>query len=640
MASDTGIAGYASLGANVNKRKNETTEETREGVASEKLPELTLEMSNEDLVKLTEKWEKVWKDSPKRAEWEKQGEEAEKYWIGKQFDMPANAKFSDRAMVDNLIFESLETYLPQITRRNPEAVVELRSHEKEEDGTENPVKTKYKEKLKNKLNDLADDLKLRLRLKRVGRHWSIFLIGVGKIGWDLDKDSPTVKIIRPKKVILDPDATIDESGYSGNRIGEYRKMDASDLKSIIEAGSDEQTKPDAIKAIDDLVKEDTGTEIQFTEWWTPKYICWKLGSTILLKKNNPHWNYDKTETPDVNNIADENVSVDEYGNPTAPESVEIKGINHFVSPKMPFVFLTMFSLDDQPMDKTSLISQNLANQDKINKRNKQIDKNTDKMNGGVVVSLARSGLTETQAKGVADAVRKGGAVIIPDGAPQDAVYFPQVPSLPSDVYNDLVDTRNRLRDIFGVSGSTQAGIRDEKTVRGKILARGFDTDRIGGGISEQLEQFADDVYNWFVQMLYVYDADYQFLGDARPPKVKVSVVEGSLLPKDSTTIANQAIELGTVGKMAVVDMYRRLEYPNPEELAANLWLEQNAPHILYADNPMIQQAIMEQQMMAQQEQMQVKENKMNEKQVSHQNEMEKESIKQGRDLLSEVDIEQ
>ena len=186
-----------------------------------------------------------------------------------------------------------------------------------------------------------------------------------------------------------------------------------------------------------------------------------------------------------------------------------------------------------------------------------------------------------------------------------------------------MDTRNRLKDIFGTRGSNPAGIASEDTVRGKIINRSLDTDRIGGGVSEYLEQFADDIYNWFVQLLYVYDNAYQFLPETTPPKVIISVKEGSLLPKDSTTIANQAIELGNAGKMALIDMYERLEYPNPKELGANVWLEQNAPHLLYANNPLIQQALALQQQSAQQE----VEGEADKTQTEHDNEMEKEKLR-------------
>src|SRR3990167_9323136 len=275
-------------------------------------------------------------------------------------------------MVDNLIFESLETFLPQATRRNPDPLITLDATEES-----NPVKEKFVEKVKNRLADLADKNKIRLKLKKGARHWAIYQLGVAKFGWDLDNNIPAIRIVRPKRIILDPEATIDEDGYNGGRVGEYRKMEAGKILAIIGSKEDEldpetgKTKRkgngEAVKAIKELVKEDLATEINFVEWWTQQYMCWKYKSHILLKKKNPHWNYDAS-TPQQ--------SIDDYGN-VVPATEEKPGINHFHSPKMPYSFLSVFNLGDQPMDKTSLIGQNLANQDRINKRDKQIDKNAD-----------------------------------------------------------------------------------------------------------------------------------------------------------------------------------------------------------------------------------------------------------------------
>lgn len=592
------LAGYVSLGSDVNKNRTDGSQENVQGIVSEKLPELTLEMSDDEIIKLTEKWEKKWKDSSVKSEFEKKGEENEKYWLGKHFDLPEiTAEVAERPSVDNLIFESLETYLPQITRRNPEPMVSLHSSELDDQGNADTVKLKYVQKIKNRLADLADDNVVRLKLKAAGRHWSLFLLGVLKPGWDLDKDIPTIKVVRARKLILDPEATVTEDGYSGDYVGEYRKLKAQRIIDIIgevpdktnEVGEVIKGNSKAVEEIKKLVKNDTGTDVQFIEWWAKEYLCWTLGKTVLFKKKNPHWNYDRVQA---------STSVDDYGNETSVNQ-DIKGNNHFTTPQIPYIFLSIYNLDEQPVDKTSLIGQNLSQQDRINKRSKQIDKNVENMNSGFIISLARSGLTQAQAKNVQRAIERGGAAVIPDGIPREAIDRYPAPPLPSDIFQDLLDSRGRLRDIFGTRGSTPAGIESEQTVRGKIISRNLDTDRIGGGISEYLEQLADKTYNWFVQLLYVYDTGFQFVPGAVPPKVTISVKEGSLLPKDSTTIANQAIELGTAGKMALKDMYERLEYPNPEQLAANVWLEVNAPHLLYQDNPLVQQAILAQQQAAQ-----------------------------------------
>ena len=67
-------------------------------------------------------------------------------------------------------------------------------------------------------------------------------------------------------------------------------------------------------------------------------------------------------------------------------------------------------------------------------------------------------------------------------------------------------------------------------------------------------------------MLYVFDPEIQTIQS----ELKVSVKEGSMIPKDSLTRRNEAIDLYTAGALAPIDLFRRLEDPNPEQTAANL----------------------------------------------------------------------
>ena len=575
---------FYSLGKKINKFSGKSEGiETDEGVISDKFPELSLEMKNEDLSKLTQLWKKNWEESAVYSEWIKHCEENEKYWKGEQHQQPKINK--NRQQVDNVIFESLETYLPQVTRRNPDPMVYLAKSVEE-----TPDNLNYANDIQKELGEIADELVLRLKLKKAARHWAIYLLGVAKVGWDLDRDIPTTKIIRPRRIILNPEATIDEDGYTGEFIGEHRRLQATIILDTLKNIGGEQ---DSIKIIKELAKDKSGneamaTEIGFIEWWTDQYMCWTIDGKVLLKRKNPHWNYDtEKEAP-----------YDEMGNPTLdeigrPAMEKVPGVNHFSVPKKPYLFLSVFNLGKQPIDETSLISQNLSNQDLINKRVRQIDKNADSMNGGMVVSLERSGLTMSGARGVTEALRKGGTIAIPTGSVGEAIQRMSAPGLPGDIYNQLNDTRNRVRDIFGTRGYSTAGLEKDKTVRGKMQSQALDTDRIGGGFSEYLEQLADGIYNWFVQLLYVYNENY--LNVPNKPKIKVSVKEGSLLPKDTLTLANQAIELAAQGKMSLIDLYKKLDYPNPEELAANIWLEVNAPETLFSNDPRVQQVIQSRQ---------------------------------------------
>lgn len=601
------------------------SQETAEGAVGPLLPELTLDLDDSKLIELSNTWEKTWNDSEVKSKWKSDGDENERYWMGQHYNRPEIE--GTRAVRDNAIFEGLETYLPQVTRRNPEASVELASGVEQSEPNRN-----YASALQTELNSLADDIRLRLKLKGSARHWSIYLVGAIKLGWDLDNDRPAVKVTRPKKLILDPDATVDEDGYSGDRIGEYRKLPAWKLVNIIEKTGGDNAKENVEYITNDLAKNDMATEIGFIEWWTVDYFFWKLDTKILLKRKNPHWNYDQEPTaPDVEpetsepsseqqpidaSTADQGTAIEQ--SPTLPQGAPalpqlpseetqapeqppqgIKGFNHFKSRRMPYLLLSIYNLGKQPVDITSNMGQNLSNQDLINKRIRQIDKNADTANNGMVVSLERSGLTKDQAKGVTRVLRDGGVVAIPSGAPQEAIYKPPMQELPAYVYNQLVDTRNRVRDIWGTRGSSPAGLESETTVRGKILNKSLDTDRIGGGISESLEQLAEDVFDWMLQLLYVYDDRFveQIMSGKEIPRVNVSVKEGSLLPKDTTSIANQATELARIGKMSNLDLYKRLEFPNPEELGANAWLEVNAPEVLYSNDQRVA-AVMQQRQQA------------------------------------------
>ena len=569
---------FYSLGRKINKARGGEADETEQGAARDTFPELTLDMSNEDISKLCAKRLRVWNNSDVKTAFEAAGKENENYWKAKHYDRPHSDKI--RPQVDNAIFESLETFLPQATRRNPEPQVKLAYGQGEEQQL-----LDYASGMQKRLAEIADAQRLRLKVKKATRHWALYLLGAMKAGWDMDKDMPAIRVIRAPKLILDPEATVDEDGYSGEFVGEHRGLPAGHMISTLTAIGGE---PGTDKIITDLVKGELGTEIKFIEWWTPQYTCWTLKDDVLLKRKNPHFNWGE-DVPQMADPITGKPPVDENGQPLTDH---VDGFNHFPAPKMPYMFLSVFNLGKQPVDDTSLIGQNLANQDRINKRIRQIDKNVDGQNTGVVVSAARSGLTEAKAKTVTEAFKRGGTVVIPDGAPREAIDRIAAPQLPTDVYNDLQDTRNRLKDVFGTRGATPSGITSETTVRGKLVNRELDSDRTGGGVTEYIEQLADEAFNWMVQLLVVYDDKYS--AGATKPALVVSVKEGSLLPKDSTTIANQAIELAAAKNMSRLDLYKRLDYPNPEELAANAWLEEHAPHLLYPNDPRIAQAIQEQ----------------------------------------------
>src|SRR3990167_2375682 len=138
-------SGAMSLSSPVNKAR-EGDIENKEGIVSDKVDVLTLEIEDSKLIELADQWEKSWNDSKKKKDLEKRQLENERYWLGAHHT-PAQLQTSKKEIVDNLIFESLETFLPVALRHNPEPMVYS-------DGT--PEGQVLSRKVSDRLKDLAD----------------------------------------------------------------------------------------------------------------------------------------------------------------------------------------------------------------------------------------------------------------------------------------------------------------------------------------------------------------------------------------------------------------------------------------------------------------------------------------------------
>jgi hypothetical protein len=527
--------GIATLGGDVNKHTDSRKLDVDEGIISEKIPELALDIDDEELIQLAKKYKKDWETF--MASRKKKQELVEKYWEGNQGSIWIDDTSTDtvRPNIDNLIFESLETYLPLVTRANPEASVSK--------GTdiENAMAAEL-------LNGWADDTRLKLLIKDCTRHWALYFLGVGEVYWDTQTGEPCLNVVRPQKIILDPKATIRAGKYTGKIVGLYESETAKELAERF---------PAQANWITEKVQGKMGTEIQYIKWYTPDMVFWTLNHRILDKIKNPNFNYTEQKT-----------TIDEYG---AEIPTEIQGKNHLSKPEIPVSFISVINTGKHPIDDTSNIWQVIPQQDTINKRNRQIDKNNDNINGGWAISGAKTGLTREEATEAVVAWQEGDAVFVPDGNINEGVTKMMGQPLPNSVYTQQQDARAELRNIFGTSGSTAQGIKSQETARGKILAKGSDDSRIGGGVSEYLEQFADGIYNQVLQMYYVYAPERV---ESITSKLRISVKEGSMIPKDSLTRRNEAIDLFTAGALAPIDLYKRLEDPNPEQTVQNLMMWQ------------------------------------------------------------------
>lgn len=551
--------------SSVNKVKNGAQEDL-EGVSSEKKDVLSLELDETELILLAKKREAIY--APYESKIKPRQEKNKQYYLGLQ--KQDQSYIDSGPIAGNLLFEAEETFLPAALSKNPEPVVYS-------DNT--PEGNTLAGDVKTMLQYHADQLVLRRKLARCLRQWSIYFLGVLKHGWNAKVGDITTEGRKIQDFILDPEGTVDEYGDFSSWLGERITVTAEKLIEMF---------PESEEYITIMVDGHMGTDCTYTEWWDDEMCYVTFKDKVLDKHKNEFYNYPQETT-------------DEFGLPTV-----MPPKNHFAYPKKPYTFLSVFSLGEQPHDITGLIEQNIPNQNLITRRTYQIDYNLSKSNNSDVFSA--DNFNDETAKQAADALAKGNPIIVPKGRPiGEALARLQTPGITDAFFKEQEGNKQALRSIFGVEGITAQPGDEDTTARGMILNQQYDNSRIGGGIGEALEQVADNVFNWWVQLYYVYYDQEHFasiLGQMKATEyvtlssqnfdrqLIVSVSPDSMKPKDELTLMNQATDLFTGGNLDPQTYFTVTNFPNPKETAAQVVLWKTNPALYIQLNfPDLQQLI-------------------------------------------------
>lgn len=530
------IDGVANLvGSGMNKLAPNS--ELLDGTTGELIDQLGLNMDDEELIRLSGRWET--KSSPMMSKILPRQNRNFTYYLGQQLEQA-----DGKVVGSNLIFEAEETFIPQALSKNPDPVVW---------SDDTPEGQEASNQIKTMLQYQAHTKGLRAKLGVMVRHWSVYYIGIKKYGWSIEDNDFIDEVRKPKNFILDPDAYIDEFGnYVGAYLGEKIECSASDLIKMY---------PEHTAVITLKVDGQLGTQVVRTEWWTDKYCFTKFGEIILDKHKNPFFNY---ETKDK----------DEYGVETVTPAK-----NHFAKPRMPYTFLSVFSMQEQPYDVTTLIEQSIPNQDRIVDRDIQISKNLAAGNNAIV--LSGISFDKESAAVAARAIEIGHPILAPDGNTEAVKRLP-ANNIPSAVFNALQTDKDSLRSVFGTSGLSSQRQDENTTARGMILNQSHDSSRIGGGIGEAIERVADTTFNWYLQLMYVfYDEPHyaSMIGNGQAityveiinsnlnRQFNVKVEPDSMKPKDEITEQNMALDLANKGWLDPINLFKKLNYPDPMETA-------------------------------------------------------------------------
>lgn len=550
----TNIFGVSNL---IESPINKVERNVNDAAVGEQLGVLDLEKTDEELLRLKDEWQskhdKYYPSIQARSKLNKL------YYQGRQH---GSGVYNKHGVSSNLIFEAQETFIPQALSRNPEPVVYS-------DNSDEGVQASNE--IKAMLQYKADTMVLRQKMGVGLRQWSFGFIGIMKHTWSKKENDFETHPIDPDNCIYDSDAYIDETGrYVGEFFGEKILITA---KKLIEKF------PKKKEYILLKVNGKLGTKVVYTEWWTDEYCFYSFGTEILDKKKNWYFNYDITEV----NTPEEQ---DAYG--LEPKTVT-PGKNHFARPQMPYSFLSIFSDQSQPHDLTNLIEQAIPNQDRILERDYQITRNLAVGNNSILFDDKK--FNEVTGRQGARAIENGEPIL---GGVGSVERLPASP-LPNGIIEAQEIDKQMLRQIFGTYGITPQKPTSQTTARGQILNQDQDTSRIGGGIGTALEQWADNIFNWWLQMIYVfYDEPHwgaaigsdkaiqvvQIINSNINRNFVLTVSPGSMLPKDEISLQNMASELWAQKAIDPLTLMRMMPnlFPDANKSAQML--------MLFLTNPM------------------------------------------------------
>lgn len=481
-------------------------------------------------------------------------EENRKYYRGEQVD-EEDLYEGEVAVVVNKIFQGIETIIPLATKKTPDPNVVIRPITAQN----NRLKRKLYQKLREEWEveqQMPVKMQDALRILKTAKY------AVFKYFWDEDTNDfcfklmPIGSVIFPKKYssVYECPAIIE---YVESTLGELQKKypeKAEQLAVLVGSGATEDS------------------EVKYIEYHENEFYACKFKDLILFRGDNP--NFSK--------------QTDENGNT----------FNHFQKPEKPYIFLNHLTFGDSLIDETSEIEQSKTLQDSVNKRKRQITNASG--SGKTVVAGAKMNRNDFEKL---------------SNDPDETVYLENadtvigaienLPPKPLDAsaFQDMIDSKAEIDNTMGTHATTRGERDGQETASGRVLLKESDTDRIGG-LATRIEYFSYWVYRAMIQMMYVfYDEQmpvhfYENENDLKnlSPKeeevylintefknkfIRVLVKKGSTLPEDNFARKAEAVDLWKNGGMSTLDLYKILDYPNPEQLARNAYLEKNNPAVLY-----------------------------------------------------------
>lgn len=438
---------------------------------------LKVTMKDEDLVREIDN--DVASAVPLYTKMKRIADDNEEYYKGTQLDI---SRFSyEIPTAENLLYMSTETIISIVNSNRKEPIVLAAQN--------NDESRDLARKTQTYLSWKWSDENMKIKYGQWVRHAMLYRIGVFKLRFDEDKDDFEIDLIRPQRIMIDPDAT-DE--YDAKFIIDFKKDTLDNLERMFPKAKAKLAEEYGIKK---------GTSIDYLEYWTNEFVVHKVNGIILDKKKNPNWNWDETDRKESLKKLRK-----KWSDKTNNEKLKNLLLNYFNEPRKPFVVLSLKNLGNSIYADTSDFEQGKVIQDNINKRKRMIDK-------AATASLGRnviSGSFVTKKEAIKMMSDPNADIWLEQGKAQDAVSHIAPQAMSAVPFNDLQESKQALDNIMGTHGTTRGEKGGSETATGRTILREGDFGRIDLSV-----QIADDklelLYAWMMQMAKVFYTDAHWM---------------------------------------------------------------------------------------------------------------------------------
>lgn len=529
---------------------------SNEGKVGEEIDVLDLPMADEKLLRLRDDWESDYATYESAVVIPTRQRNLRSY-LGRNAN--GEIPLENEVTAANLQFESEETFLPAATAQDPSPFVYADN---------SSVGNALAQKAQTMVQFHFQQLLIRRKIALMVRQWSINHLGVLKPGWNEKIEDVVIENRKIQDFIFDKTGYVDVYGDFSSWLGERIYVTAEKLCDLFPYKTTE-----IVLEVDGKM----GTEVCYTEWWNDDYCFSTYKKIVLDKHKNEFFNY-KESDPKPNPLT---------GQLSLPKR------NHFAAPKKPYIFLSVFSLQERPHDITGLIEQNIPNQRGITRVIEQMADNISQSNNGLLFSEDNWN-QETAKQGYDALTKKGhGGILVPKGTngqgATGSVVRLDAPNFPESAFTYLENTENHLRSSWGTQGIASQEQKPDETARGMTLNQGRDTSRIGGGIGDIIEQsVAKGCGDWLLQLYHVfYDekhfgtvlgsgsaTEYVELSNAEfTQQLILGITPNSMQPKDQISLGNQAQTLFQEGAIGPKVLLETLNFNDPDDAAQDgaLW---------------------------------------------------------------------